>query len=218
MHKVSQSPDLQNQSCLRYPNLMLEIRGFSLLHALARSGYASCIRQLLTNIGTTSINRRTKKDGNTPLHFCMFNENVPFKDRYDTAKVLIQNGANAALKNKIPRTPVEEYAKFRYKDTEEQKEQMLLLLATDTHGTVKVRTLTIEQFMKALSEGTGKANFTRLMVMGNERVGKSCLVDSLLGKKFEENKQITDSIAITKASISEAKDWTESDKSELIAR
>ncbi|XP_033106856.1 probable serine/threonine-protein kinase pats1, partial [Anneissia japonica] len=62
-----------------------------------------------------------------------------------------------------------------------------------THGPSSVKTYT-----EALEDGIVEVNLGTIKVIGQERAGKTCLINSCLGKKFNQDEEITDGIATTK--------------------
>ncbi|XP_033104499.1 uncharacterized protein LOC117107047, partial [Anneissia japonica] len=70
----------------------------------------------------------------------------------------------------------------------------------------------LEVYQAALEEGESDINLVRLMVMGPENVGKTCLINSLLGKEFIEEHIITEVMAMTTTLTCDNADntkWTE---------
>ncbi|XP_071947478.1 uncharacterized protein [Antedon mediterranea] len=61
-------------------------------------------------------------------------------------------------------------------------------------------------YSKALKEGSIEVNLATLKVVGQERVGKTCLTNALLGKPFENDHNVTDGIAVTRTV---SKRWTD---------
>ncbi|XP_033121383.1 uncharacterized protein LOC117120468 [Anneissia japonica] len=57
----------------------------------------------------------------------------------------------------------------------------------------------LKVFNEELENGKVTVNHARLMVAGKEGVGKTCLVNNLLGKPFNENEPSTDGIVLTTA-------------------
>ena len=55
----------------------------------------------------------------------------------------------------------------------------------------------VEQYRKALKEGKTTIKRLQLLVLGEERVGKTSLIRSLLGKEFMENCQPTQGIVMS---------------------
>jgi len=53
-----------------------------------------------------------------------------------------------------------------------------------------------EIYERALKHGSVPVNRFRLIIVGQDGVGKSCFVDSLLDRPFEKDKPSTDGIAI----------------------
>ena len=72
-------------------------------------------------------------------------------------------------------------------------------------------------YQKALASGNVPVNRYRVMVVGQDGAGKSCLIDSFLGRPFKARNPSTDGIAIHAAvTAAEGKEgqhtWTEHDK------
>ncbi|XP_033118166.1 uncharacterized protein LOC117117808 [Anneissia japonica] len=70
----------------------------------------------------------------------------------------------------------------------------------------------LKVYQAALEEGESDFNLVRLMVMGQENVGKTCLINSLLGKEFNKEHNITEVIAMTRSIVLDETDntkWTE---------
>ncbi|XP_071947615.1 uncharacterized protein [Antedon mediterranea] len=63
-----------------------------------------------------------------------------------------------------------------------------------------------EVYAKALTEGSVKINLGMLKVMGQEGVGKTCLINACLGKEFNRKHDVTDGIAVIRTVTTT---WTE---------
>ncbi|XP_071948801.1 uncharacterized protein [Antedon mediterranea] len=63
-----------------------------------------------------------------------------------------------------------------------------------------------EAYNEALKEGKVKVNLGMLKVIGQEGVGKTCLINACLGKEFEKDHNITDGIAVIRTASTT---WTE---------
>ncbi|XP_071944715.1 uncharacterized protein [Antedon mediterranea] len=67
-------------------------------------------------------------------------------------------------------------------------------------------------YIEALKEGQVEVNLGMVKVIGQEGVGKTCLINACLGKKFNKEHLITDGIAVIKTVETKAKEqnnWTE---------
>ncbi|XP_033107690.1 uncharacterized protein LOC117109439 isoform X3 [Anneissia japonica] len=186
--------------------------GFSLQHALARSCLMPATRHLLNQTNKLHINLRTK-NLSSPLHMCMYENDIKFEDRVGTIKVLLDNGADITAMDKDGLTPIEKCEKniSKYSWYSEDKKQELLHVLRGEKIPAEILARgpdALKQYQKALEEGQSDYNFVRVMVMGQENVGKTCLIDSLLGKNFNEKHIITDAIAVTRSCVCDEADDT----------
>ena len=75
----------------------------------------------------------------------------------------------------------------------------LLLLLLIVHVPIEIRKRgpqSIDAYLKALREGKAKNNHCNLVVLGEERVGKTSLIKSLLGKEFDPNCKSTQGVQL----------------------
>ncbi|XP_071950050.1 uncharacterized protein [Antedon mediterranea] len=71
-------------------------------------------------------------------------------------------------------------------------------------------------YIEALTEGKIEVNLGILKVIGQEGVGKTCLVNACLGKEFNVNHEITDGVAVIKTieTNAELNKWDKNDESD----
>ncbi|XP_033096709.1 uncharacterized protein LOC117100984 [Anneissia japonica] len=202
--------------------------GETALHTAAYWGYSSVVKLLLD----TGASIRQSKNGNTPLHACFLNQDLSYDHhRNVTVALMMTDPSIISIKNNDGKTVLDLYEECECKryETERgclQKEELLLILkggqlpAIDftpsesaipsiiqTHGPSSVKAYT-----EALEDGTVEVNLGTIKVIGQERAGKTCLINSCLGKKFNEDEKITDGIATTKIitrTTNKTDEWSE---------
>ncbi|XP_033116087.1 uncharacterized protein LOC117116200, partial [Anneissia japonica] len=156
--------------------------GDSNLHLLALYGRVDSLRRAL-EISTTCVNYKNQA-GNTPLHYLM-SANHPFLVHRGVAKALLKVGANSHIKNKL------------FADDS----NLLKPLVGDVVPGIILSggAEAVKVFNEELETGEITVNHARLMMTGKNGVGKSCLVNTLLDKRFNEEEQSTDGIVLTTA-------------------
>ncbi|XP_033100057.1 ankyrin repeat domain-containing protein 27-like [Anneissia japonica] len=190
------------------------LNGDTALHVAAYWGYSSVVKLLLD----TGASILLSKKGNTPLHACFLNQNLSYDHHRNVTVAFMMTHSNiVSIKNSDGKTVIDlhEESECRRYETEHrclQKEELLLILKggqfpvinftpsgstvpsiIQTHGPSSVKTYT-----EALEDGIVEVNLGTIKVIGQERAGKTCLINSCLGKKFNQDEEITDGIATTK--------------------
>ncbi|XP_071945850.1 uncharacterized protein [Antedon mediterranea] len=164
-----------------------------------------------------NVNHQTDK-GNTALHSCARSD-LTYDAHRNTMLFLMKECADKSVhvQNKSDQSVVDLYNKNMCKKYDNdlrsaQKEKLLQLLKStslpDTDITssdldipyaITARGKRVEKaYIEALKEGTIEVNLGMLKVIGQEGVGKTCLINACLGKKFNNNHDITDGIAVIK--------------------
>ncbi|XP_033111650.1 uncharacterized protein LOC117112651 [Anneissia japonica] len=189
--------------------------GGTALHAAAFLGYASVVK-LLLDYGALVLQT---KDGNTPLHSCFLNQRLSYDQHRKVTVAFMITGHRdiVSIKNSKGKTAINLYKehksqKYETKRRSEQKEELLNILKggslpdinfkptgrsipaiISAHGPAADKV-----YNKALEEGTVEVNLGRIKVIGQERVGKTSLINACLGKPFNPHEKTTNAIATTK--------------------
>ncbi|XP_033116642.1 uncharacterized protein LOC117116666, partial [Anneissia japonica] len=141
----------------------------------------------------------------TPLHK-LLEANLNFTDHLDIAKLLLDAGADVNIENEDNQTPCDLYIKneceeYDSTNREKHKEEVLQLLqGFEVPEAILARgSEALKVFNEEVQEGRITVNHARLMVTGKEGVGKTCLVNTLLERTFNEEEPSTDGIVLTTA-------------------
>ncbi|XP_033115615.1 uncharacterized protein LOC117115793 isoform X2 [Anneissia japonica] len=175
-----------------------------ILHRIAKLGYAQEMREALT-ISARNVNLKEDWKQETPLHW-LLKYNHQFSVHLDIARLLLDAGADSSIKNKDNQTPRDLYIKneceeYDSTNREKHKEEILQLLqGFEVPEAILARgSEALKVFNEELQEGRITVNHARLMVTGKEGVGKTCLVNTLLERTFNEEEPSTDGIVLTTA-------------------
>ncbi|XP_033116088.1 uncharacterized protein LOC117116201, partial [Anneissia japonica] len=172
----------------------------SILHLLALYGRTDALHRAL-GISSTRVDWQNQL-GNTPLHY-LVSANHTFLIHHHGTKALLDVGANSRMKNKNCLTPVEEYDRNECRKYDDiiKKYEILQLLQSDVVPGIILSggAEAVKVFNEELETGEITVNHARLMMTGKNGVGKSCLVNTLLDKRFNEEEQSTDGIVLTTA-------------------
>ncbi|XP_033112395.1 transcriptional regulatory protein AlgP-like [Anneissia japonica] len=129
-----------------------------------------------------------------------------FQDHIDAARYILEAGADTNLKNKRGRTPAEVYKKNKcrkYDSTSKQSQKetlMHLIKKFEVPEEILARGKeAVRVFNEELENGKITINHARLMVGGKQGVGKTSLVNTLLGKPFNDKEPSTDGIVLRTA-------------------
>ncbi|XP_033107192.1 ankyrin repeat and KH domain-containing protein mask-1-like [Anneissia japonica] len=179
------------------------VDGDCILHHIARLGYTQEMRESLSS--ARNVNLQDDKWQETPLHKLLKAKHI-FRDHLDIARLLLDAGANVHIENKENKTPVDLYMnneceEYDSTNREKHKEEVLQLLqGTAVPEVIMARgEAALKVFNEELEDGKITVNHARLMVTGKEGVGKTCLVNTLLEKPFNEAEPSTDGIVLTTA-------------------
>ncbi|XP_071948775.1 uncharacterized protein [Antedon mediterranea] len=103
----------------------------------------------------------------------------------------------------LPSTTVEQFQTQFQKQTSDKQKTKLLKPESD----IAARELDFQKaYNEALKDGSVPVNLGMLKVIGQEGVGKTCLINACLGKEFEEKHVVTDGIAVIRTASTT---WTE---------
>ncbi|XP_033103969.1 uncharacterized protein LOC117106676 isoform X2 [Anneissia japonica] len=174
------------------------------LHRIAKLGYAQEMRESLM-ISARNVNLQDKRWQETPLHKLLKTKHI-FRDHLDIARLLLDAGADVNIENKDNETPRDLYIQneceeYDSTNREKHKEEVLQLLQDYVVPEVILArgSEALKVFNEELQEGRITVNHARLMVTGKEGVGKTCLVNTLLERTFNEEEPSTDGIVLTTA-------------------
>ncbi|XP_071945430.1 uncharacterized protein [Antedon mediterranea] len=186
----------------------------TILHPLSVRGYFKSIEYVLS-ISSKRVNS-PDENGSTPLHW-LLRSNLPFTRHRDSAKALLDAGADVHIYNNEGSTPVDKYIqnlcrKYNNGTKDKQKEELLQFMQSYAiPGVILARGKeAVRVFREELETGQITVNHARLMITGKEGVGKTSLVNTLLEKPFNERERSTDGIALTTAFHADSeKKWKE---------
>ncbi|XP_071948768.1 uncharacterized protein [Antedon mediterranea] len=103
----------------------------------------------------------------------------------------------------LPSTVDEQFQTQFQKQTSDEQKTKLLKPESD----IAARELDFQKaYNEALKDGSVPVNLGMLKVIGQEGVGKTCLINACLGKEFEEKHVLTDGIAVIRTASTT---WTE---------
>ncbi|XP_033124951.1 uncharacterized protein LOC117123205 [Anneissia japonica] len=176
----------------------------TILHDLAMQGRVSALRRVLQK-PNINVNGRDDK-GRTPLHICLENKYSPYGEHREMAMCLMEHGA-LLIKDKKGKTPFDLYdrnkcGKYGGRSIRREKKEELkkLLLAMILPAQIKVRGKdAVTAFVNEIEKGEMTLVNNRVMFLGKEGAGKTSLVNSILGKQFNENEPSTCGILTTTA-------------------
>ncbi|XP_033098335.1 uncharacterized protein LOC117102215, partial [Anneissia japonica] len=174
----------------------------TILHYLAKYAHVSVSRRALQK-SNIEVNRRDYK-GRTPIHFCLENEYCLYEDHREMAICLMEHGA-LLIKDNKGKTPLNLYDKnnciiyggrsIRRENKEELKK---LLLDMTFPAQIKARGKdAVTAFVNEIEKGEMTLVNSRVMFLGKEGAGKTSLVNSILGKQFNDNEPSTNGIVTT---------------------
>ncbi|XP_033126941.1 uncharacterized protein LOC117124732 [Anneissia japonica] len=145
------------------------------------------------------------EDKETPLHI-LLEAKHKFRDHLDIARLLLDAGADVNIKNEHNQTPCDLYIEnkceeYGFRNRKKHKNEVLQLLQDFRVPEVILArgSEALKVFNEELQEGSITVNHARLMVTGKEGVGKTCLVNTLLERTFNEEEPSTDGIVLTTA-------------------
>ncbi|XP_033122188.1 uncharacterized protein LOC117121184 [Anneissia japonica] len=175
----------------------------TILHHLAIYARVPALRRVLQK-SNTRVNWRGN-DGCTPLHLCLDNEYRRYEEHRETAICLVEHGA-LLIKDNEGKTPLDLYDKNKcilYDGSrsiirEKKDELKKLLLGMTLPAQIKARGKdAVNAFLNEIEKGEMTLVNSRVMFLGKEGAGKTSLVNSILGKQFDENEPSTCGIVTT---------------------
>ncbi|XP_033124477.1 uncharacterized protein LOC117122829, partial [Anneissia japonica] len=142
--------------------------------------------------------------GHTPLHECLDTEYRRYEEHRETAICLMEHGA-LLIKDNKGKTPLDLYDKnkciiYGARSIRQEKKEKLkkLLLDMTLPAQIKARGKdAVTAFVNEIEKGEMTLVNSRVMFLGKEGAGKTSLVNSILGKQFNENEPSTCGILTT---------------------
>ncbi|XP_071948757.1 uncharacterized protein [Antedon mediterranea] len=134
----------------------------------------------------------------------MFKDSLPNSDLTATLDALFpMPKINLEKRVHLPSTVDEQFQTQFQKQTSDEQKTKLLKPESD----IAARELDFQKaYNEALKDGSVPVNLGMLKVIGQEGVGKTCLINACLGKEFEEKHVVTDGIAVIRTASTT---WTE---------
>ncbi|XP_071948802.1 uncharacterized protein [Antedon mediterranea] len=195
----STAPTLEIVTCLIQhgaPVALQNKSGDTPLHSYLRSGYAtlSIVTCLIQHGAPVELQN---KDGNTLVSLLESNRRIERERKTEILNFL----------EDLPSTVDEQFQTQFQKPTNDKQITKLRKPESDIPSDIAARELEYQEaYKEALKGGSVAVNLGMLKVIGQEGVGKTCLINACLGKIFEEEHKVTDGIAVIRT-VSTT--WTE---------